>query len=222
VESFPHEPRWIRRSPISRQTGRLRRPPSRPVQVAAADARQPVRAWPRGGLRPAPIRCRLRGHLRCVCLPRVSARSAYRRSPAGSETTASDPPIRSGHANAGAGKTRVRFTGQGTAWAYESQAARSPRAYKRAAVSSALRSRGWLHCSRSRPKARPLIDELRARARRHSAEARGSPDASPRGATVRWRATRSQKLTGCSIEAVDLNAAIYAGLRIVMPRDKGQ
>lgn len=52
--------------------------------------------------------------------------------------------------------------------------------------------------------------------------ARGPPGASPRGATVRWRATHSQKLSGCSTEAVDLNAAIYADRRIVIPSDKGK
>jgi hypothetical protein len=67
-----------------------------------------------------------------------------------------------------------------------------------------------------------LLDELRARAGRIRLRLAAPPDAGPRGATVRWRATHSQKRSGCSTEAVDLNAAIYADRRIVIPSDKGQ
>jgi hypothetical protein len=80
VGSLPHESGWVRQSPVSRRTGRVHRPPSRSIQVAVAGPCLAVRAWPRGGLRAAPIRCRLRGHLKCLCLPGICARSAYRRS----------------------------------------------------------------------------------------------------------------------------------------------
>jgi hypothetical protein len=89
VRSSPHESRRVRPSSVSRWTRYARRPPSRTIHVASTDHCLVVRPCSRGALWPAPIRCRLLGYLRCVCLPGICARGPYR----GSQRAQRSPPV---------------------------------------------------------------------------------------------------------------------------------
>jgi hypothetical protein len=99
VESCRHESGWVRHSPVSCWTARVRsvlcwtgvrRPSSCSTQVAVGCRCLSVRAWPRDGFRAAPIRCWLRGHLRCMCLSGLCARSGCTREP---ERAQRPPPV---------------------------------------------------------------------------------------------------------------------------------